>query len=120
MQKLMVKHGGRCCVWKEGLSAVSPYASDNENDYCVLANYDRFEGGKYTGVELHGGATLEEVVVPIIRLSLKKATVTFKLSKKQFSNKARKSRSGYFYSFSAYGKTASQNWRETLCPRSDR
>jgi hypothetical protein len=78
------KHGGRCCVWKEGLSDVSPYASDNEIGYCVLANYDRFEGGKYTGVELHGGATLEEVVVPIIKLSLKNATVTFKLNKKQF------------------------------------
>jgi hypothetical protein len=74
------KHGGRCCVWKDGLNEVSPFASDNENGYCVLANYDRFAGGKYTGVELHGGATLEEVVVPIIKLSLKNKTVTAKFN----------------------------------------
>jgi len=74
------KHGGRCCVWKEGLNEVSPYASDNENGFCVLANYDRFSGGRYTGVELHGGATLEEIVVPIIKLSLKDAEVTAKFN----------------------------------------
>jgi hypothetical protein len=71
-----VKYGGRCCVWKDGLNNVSPYASDNENGYCVLANYDRFAGGRYTGVELHGGAALEEIVVPIITLSAKNPSVT--------------------------------------------
>ena len=70
------KHGGRCCVWEEGINTVSPYASDNENGYCVIANYDRFSGGKYTGVELHGGASLEEVVVPIITLRLKNTDIT--------------------------------------------
>ena len=77
------KHGGRCCIWKEGLHTVSPYASDNENGYCVLANYDRFAGGKYTGVELHGGASLEEVIVPIITLSLKSTAITAMFEKKK-------------------------------------
>ena len=70
------KHGGRCCIWEDGLSECSPYASDNENGYCVLANYDRFSGGKYTGVELHGGASLEEIIVPIIELSIKNTSIS--------------------------------------------
>ncbi|MDO5310228.1 MAG: BREX-4 system phosphatase PglZ [Planctomycetia bacterium] len=35
----------------------------------VLANYDRFHGGKKGGVEVHGGATLEETLVPVICLT---------------------------------------------------
>ena len=35
-----------------------------------MANYDRFDIGKESGVEMHGGGTLEEVVVPIIEVTL--------------------------------------------------
>lgn len=62
-------HGGRCCAYEESLPNIS-YAIQ-EGDYYVLASYDRFKGGRAASVETHGGATLEEVVVPIIELQKK-------------------------------------------------
>lgn len=62
-------HGGRCCAYEESLPSI-PYAIQ-EGDYYVLASYDRFKGGRAASVETHGGATLEEVVVPIIELQKK-------------------------------------------------
>ena len=34
------------------------------------ASYDRFKGGQPANVEEHGGGTLEEVIVPVITLSM--------------------------------------------------
>ena len=62
------KHSGRCCPTKEDPNI--PYVS-YWNGFAVLANYERFKGGRKANVEVHGGATLEEVVVPIIVLSKK-------------------------------------------------
>ncbi len=62
------KHGGRCCPCTEA-DVKSEYATQ-ENGYWVLANYDRFKGGRKASVEVHGGATLEEVVIPIIEITL--------------------------------------------------
>jgi hypothetical protein len=45
----------------------------------MLADYGRFKGSRAADVEVHGGASLEEVVVPIIELSLKDGSVTVKL-----------------------------------------
>ena len=42
-----------------------------EDGYSILANYERFKGGRKANVEVHGGASLEEVLVPIIVLSKK-------------------------------------------------
>jgi hypothetical protein len=49
-----------------------------ENNYLVLADYGRFKGGRAANVEVHGGASWEEVMVPVIELTLlnKKVTVT--------------------------------------------
>lgn len=60
-------HGGRCCAYSNDLPKIR-YATE-ENGYYVLASYDRFKGGHPGSVETHGGATLEEVVVPIIELT---------------------------------------------------
>lgn len=62
------KHSGRCCP-----SEVDPaidYVSF-EDGFAVLANYERFKGSRKADVEAHGGATLEETVVPVIVLTLK-------------------------------------------------
>ncbi len=67
MQSLGV-HSGRCCL-KTEFDEQPPYAADAD-DFWALANYDRFKGGRKANVEVHGGATLEEVVVPIIELTL--------------------------------------------------
>lgn len=61
------KHSGRCCL-KNELDTQPAYATD-AGDYWSLANYDRFKGGRKACVEVHGGATLEEVTVPIIELT---------------------------------------------------
>lgn len=60
------EHSGRCCPVSE--IEEKPSCAIEENGYWVLANYDRFKGGRKANVEVHGGATLEEVVVPIIEI----------------------------------------------------
>lgn len=61
------EHSGRCCP-KSDVDQQPAYATD-AGCYWALANYDRFKGGRKANVEVHGGATLEEITVPIIELS---------------------------------------------------
>lgn len=61
------KHSGRCCLKSE--ADVKPVNVTDAEDFWVLANYDRFKGSRKADVEVHGGATLEEVVVPIIQIT---------------------------------------------------
>jgi len=70
------EHSGRCCKLFQPYEL--PFAAE-ENGYLVLADYGRFKGSRAANVEVHGGASLEEVVVPIIELSLKDGSVTVKL-----------------------------------------
>lgn len=63
------EHSGRCCPTNE--IDERPYCATEENGYWVLANYDRFKGSRKAYVEVHGGASLEEVLVPIIELTLR-------------------------------------------------
>ena len=60
-------HSGRCCPKSE--SDVQPDCAIDGDDFWVLANYDRFKGGRKANIEVHGGATLEEVVIPIIEIT---------------------------------------------------
>ena len=71
------EHSGRCCPVDE--LSEKPEVATNENNYYVLANYDRFKGGRKASVEVHGGATLEEVLVPIIEISLLSGNIDFPL-----------------------------------------
>lgn len=70
------EHSGRCCKLFQPYDL--PFAAE-ENGYLVLADYGRFKGSRAANVEVHGGASLEEVVVPIIELSLIDRSVTVKL-----------------------------------------
>ncbi|MDL2264145.1 BREX-4 system phosphatase PglZ [Synergistaceae bacterium OttesenSCG-928-I11] len=70
------EHSGRCCKLFHPNDL--PFAAD-ENGYLVLADYGRFKGSRAANVEVHGGASLEEVVIPVIELSLKNSNVTVKL-----------------------------------------
>lgn len=56
------------CEYTEAVKAVP--CAIREGDYYILASYDRFKGGQPVNVEAHGGGTLEEVVVPVIMLSM--------------------------------------------------
>ncbi len=63
-------HCGRVCAYTEQTGNMPMIVQAGENDeYAVVANYERFKPGRLMGVEVHGGATLEEVTVPIIELS---------------------------------------------------
>lgn len=62
------EHSGRCCKAFDGCDL--PYKVE-ENGYIVLSDYGRFKGSRAANVEVHGGASLEEVVIPIITLTLK-------------------------------------------------
>ncbi|HYE67769.1 MAG TPA: BREX-4 system phosphatase PglZ, partial [Anaerovoracaceae bacterium] len=70
------EHSGRCCKLFEPYDL--PFVAA-ERGYLVLADYGRFKGSRAANVEVHGGASLEEVVIPIIELTLKKANVIVKL-----------------------------------------
>lgn len=63
------EHSGRCCKYFKDYDLENSIA---ENGYIVLTDYGRFKGSRSANVEVHGGSTLEEVVVPVITLSLKK------------------------------------------------
>ena len=60
-----------------------------ENDCAVVADYSRFNGSRAASVEVHGGATLEEIVIPIIELTLANSNiqVTFENSVIEISYK---------------------------------
>lgn len=61
-------NGGRVCEYTEAVKTVP--CAIREGDYYILASYGRFKGGQAANVEAHGGGTLEEVVVPVITLTL--------------------------------------------------
>ena len=62
------KHSGRCCPISD--IDEKPDFAVEDNGYWSIANYDRFQGGRKACVEVHGGATLEEVIIPIIEIKL--------------------------------------------------
>ncbi len=67
------EHSGRCCPKNEINS--KPECAIESDGFWVLANYDRFRGGRKANVEVHGGASLEEVTIPIIEIIRKPGTV---------------------------------------------
>lgn len=62
------QHSGRCCPTPEEPDIPFAYY---ENGFSILANYERFKGSRKADVETHGGASLEETVVPVITLTTK-------------------------------------------------
>lgn len=67
------EHSGRCCP-KNEINTKPDFAIE-ESGYWVLANYDRFKGSRRANVEVHGGASIEEITIPIIEISRKSDAV---------------------------------------------
>ena len=67
------EHSGRCCKVSELNS--KPDNAIEQSGFWVLANYDRFKGGRKANVEVHGGASIEEVTIPVIQITRKSASV---------------------------------------------
>ena len=63
------EHCGRCCKVSDDVIDEPNEYMTQENGYWVLANYDIIKGGRPGTVEVHGGASLEEVCIPIIELT---------------------------------------------------
>lgn len=70
-------HGGRVCE-DNNLTKDLSHAI-HEDGLCILAGYDRFDGSRPAAVETHGGATLEEVVVPVIKITMNNTIWEFKV-----------------------------------------
>jgi hypothetical protein len=68
------EHSGRCRKKPADYSPMLydlPFATESpDGQFLVLANYGRFKGSRRANVEVHGGASLEEVVIPIIEITL--------------------------------------------------
>jgi hypothetical protein len=64
------EHNGRCCQYCELPNDKTIPNATIENEYWILADYNRFSGSRAAAVEVHGGATLEEVLVSVITISL--------------------------------------------------
>ena len=79
------KHGGRCCRKSEfdGTLPACVTESDDEQ-WHVLAGYDRFKGGRKGDVEVHGGASLEEMVVPVVEFGLLEKNIRVRLVEDEF------------------------------------
>ncbi len=82
------KHSGRCCPKSETDTPLE--CATESDDYWVLADYGRFKGSRKGDVEVHGGATLEEVVIPIIEITKKEESYEFKLENKNITFSRRK------------------------------
>lgn len=67
-------HSGRCCKSNEDPKILQ---AAYEDGFAVLGNYERFKGGRKANLEVHGGASLEEVVVPVITLALLPTDVAY-------------------------------------------
>lgn len=61
-------HGGRICSGSENSERIPGAIRTDSGDY-VLANYNRFRGARAPEVEVHGGASIEEVLVPFIEFT---------------------------------------------------
>lgn len=70
------EHSGRCCKFFEGCDV--PHKIE-ENGYIVLSDYGRFRGSRAANVEVHGGASLEELIVPVITLRKRTASAKTKV-----------------------------------------
>ena len=79
------KHGGRCCKVSE-FDGILPSCSTMSDDgyWHVLAGHDQFRGGRCGDVEVHGGATLEEMIVPVVELEMLDSSVRVELIKKAY------------------------------------
>ncbi|MBR0225164.1 MAG: BREX-4 system phosphatase PglZ [Thermoguttaceae bacterium] len=65
------EHSGRCCPVGSGNVPKNVPGLMYEESWYVFANYTRFPHSRKANVEVHGGATLEEVVVPVIVVAKK-------------------------------------------------
>ena len=76
------EHGGRLCEINNDVDESKIPQATKADDKLVLANYDMFAGAKRASVEVHGGATLEEITVPIIEIELRDNSIKHEIKVK--------------------------------------
>lgn len=90
------EHGGRVCKDVPGIRDI-PNAI-KEDGYYILCDYNAFKGGRVGKVEMHGGGTLEEVVVPVIEIVDRVTSVEIKVIDKIVKFSFKKNATLRFYS----------------------
>lgn len=90
------EHGGRVCKEVPGMVKI-PNAII-EDGYCVLADYNAIKGGRVGKVEMHGGATLEEVTIPIIEITDQVDNIEIKVLEEVIKVSFKKKAILHFYS----------------------
>lgn len=89
-------HSGRVCAYTDDVSEI-PCATA-AGDYYVIANYDRFKGGRAANVEVHGGAALEELTVPVICLTIAPENIEITMLTQEITISFRKKAEVRFFS----------------------
>lgn len=77
----IVERNGRYCKDKSNNYEEEIKTCIDENEYHVMADYKRFRISGYVNGEIHGGATLEEVLVPVIEISKQPFVIEYKVTK---------------------------------------
>lgn len=90
-------HGGRVCDYSDNIVSITKALPSDDEQYYVIANYDRFKGGRLPSVETHGGATLEEVAVPLIVLTVKPQEIEIIIENPVVESSIKKPPVIYFY-----------------------
>jgi hypothetical protein len=72
------KSNGRYCVGDD-LPSSDSIVREAGKKYAIIADYSRFKGSRTASVETHGGATLEEVLIPVIALTLADSNIQVSL-----------------------------------------
>lgn len=66
-------HAGRCGTWKKGIVPLdSNYVKANDDNRICALNYNSLDSKTPEGQGAHGGATPEEVLVPVVIVSAQK------------------------------------------------
>ena len=74
-KEIKVEKHGRYCINDGSLDANDYKECVEKDDKLIFATYGRFSSSGYVAGEIHGGATLEEVLVPVITLQKKRSEV---------------------------------------------
>ena len=69
MESAKIERFGRYCIDEKNSYEKLYKGCIDKGEYHIFANYDRFAIGGNEKSEIHGGATLEEVLIPVIVLS---------------------------------------------------
>lgn len=79
---MKTEHSGRVAIFDSKSDIPKDAIVGEDHKYCVMAGYRCFSGASRKGVEFHGGATLEEILIPVIEIRNPNASYSFVVTDK--------------------------------------